>query len=54
MIQNFYIKYRKRKMPEARFELALLSKPHLECGALDQLGHPGFLLLNCNNLIKKL
>ncbi|KAG4105124.1 hypothetical protein H8356DRAFT_1337905 [Neocallimastix lanati (nom. inval.)] len=23
------------------FELALLSKPHLECGALDQLGHPG-------------
>ncbi|KAG4081501.1 hypothetical protein H8356DRAFT_1358596 [Neocallimastix lanati (nom. inval.)] len=31
-------------MPEARFELALLSKPHLECGALDQLGHPGFLL----------
>ena len=29
-------------MPEARFELALLSKMHLECTALDQLGHPGF------------
>ncbi|KAG4084341.1 hypothetical protein H8356DRAFT_1356358 [Neocallimastix lanati (nom. inval.)] len=28
-----------------RFELALLSKMHLECTALDQLGHPGFFFL---------
>ncbi|KAG4082740.1 hypothetical protein H8356DRAFT_1345937 [Neocallimastix lanati (nom. inval.)] len=36
-------------MPEARFELALLSKPHLECGALDQLGHPGFFVFSDSN-----
>ncbi|ORX84260.1 hypothetical protein BCR32DRAFT_277331 [Anaeromyces robustus] len=35
-------------MPEARFELALLTKTHLECAALDRSAIPAsYISLSC-------